>query len=95
MEYLQLGHITPVRPVKIFGAADVREAFRYMQKGQHIGRIGISIRNSSDNSELAFDTTNVAREVELNDASSYLLVGGLGGLGRAMELGWCSTMPKS
>ena len=56
-----------------------------MQKGQHIGRIGISIPHPRGQTGLAFETTKRARPITFNGSASYLLVGGLGGLGRAIS----------
>lgn len=55
-----------------------------MQKGLHIGKIGISLRPSHDVHDISFSTTPRARTMAFNSSASYLLVGGLGGLGRAI-----------
>lgn len=47
-DYYAKGCTTPIRPARIFPAAQTQDAFRYMQKGQHIGRIGISIPYPED-----------------------------------------------
>ena len=80
VEYYQQGHITPIRPMRIFDAAQVAEAFRYMQKGQHIGKIVVSIPQKSSQLE----TIATKQDLRLRAGSAYLLVGGLGGLGRAV-----------
>ena len=67
--------------MSVFKGSKVEEAFRYMQKGQHIGKIVISIDQKSD----PFPITTSAQELRLRDDKSYLLVGGLGGLGRAIS----------
>ncbi|KAL0942745.1 polyketide synthase [Colletotrichum truncatum] len=86
VEAYEAGHILPIRPIEVFSAAKVREAFRYMQQGLHMGKIVISIRDSNDGA-LGMDTSNVKRKqvVHLDESASYLLVGGLGGLGRAVS----------
>ncbi|KAI2465872.1 fatty acid synthase S-acetyltransferase [Annulohypoxylon bovei var. microspora] len=85
LEFYEKGLTTSIKPLKIFPADEAADAFRYMQKGQHIGRIGISIRNSPEDSEIHFETTRRPRPVNFNSSASYLLVGGLGGLGRAIS----------
>ncbi|OTA56526.1 fatty acid synthase S-acetyltransferase [Hypoxylon sp. EC38] len=85
LEYYEKGLTTSIQPLKIFPAVETADAFRYMQKGQHIGRIGISLRNSVEDHEIHFDTTKRARPISFNSSASYLLVGGLGGLGRAIS----------
>lgn len=85
LEYYEKGLTTSITPLKIFPASETADAFRYMQKGQHIGRVGISIRNSAGDREIHFDTTKRTRPINFNSSASYLLVGGLGGLGRAIS----------
>lgn len=84
MDLYQQGHISPIRPTKAFDAASTGEAFLYMQKGQHIGRICITMRNDLEQSQLPTNILKRPRALELKDAASYLLVGGLGGLGRSV-----------
>lgn len=52
-----------------------------MQKGQHIGKITISIPHEAD----TFETTKRTLPITFSSSASYLLVGGLGGLGRAIS----------
>ncbi|KAL8969458.1 MAG: hypothetical protein Q9183_001983 [Haloplaca sp. 2 TL-2023] len=78
--------ILPIRPVKVFDAPATRDAFRYMQRGQHIGRICISIRESPAKTSLETCVQNPQKAPVIHDTAAYLLVGGLGGLGRAVSL---------
>ena len=55
-----------------------------MQKGQHIGKITISIPHATRNPD-TFETTKRALPITFRSSASYLLVGGLGGLGRAIS----------
>ncbi|KAF3480301.1 polyketide synthase [Arthroderma uncinatum] len=82
--YLQGGHITPIRPKKAFNASQVEDAFRYMQQGLHLGKIVISIRNTDGDLKIDTASVKVTKELNLDSGASYLLVGGLGGLGRAV-----------
>lgn len=73
------GDIHPIRPVTTFDAANVEDAYRYMQQGQHVGKIVIKFPQQ--------DTLPLAPTVpepSFKDGSSYLLVGGTGGLGKAI-----------
>lgn len=55
---------------------------RFMQKGNHIGKIIVTMSETSE--ELS---ARSAKPVfELNHQASYLLVGGLGGLGQAIAV---------
>ncbi|KAI0172149.1 fatty acid synthase S-acetyltransferase [Hypoxylon sp. FL1284] len=85
LKYYEKGLTTSIQPVKVFQASEAADAFRYMQKGQHIGRVGISLRNSVEDREIHFDTAKRARLATFPGSASYLLVGGLGGLGRAIS----------
>ena len=81
MEFYRQGSIGPIKPMKFFHAAHIIDAFKYMQKGQHIGKIVVTM--PKDPQEL--DMTAVQQELRLRPDASYLLVGGLGGLGRAIS----------
>lgn len=67
--------------MKVFDATQIVEAFRYMQKGQHIGKIVVAMPEDPKGLEV----TAVKQELVLRPDASYLLVGGLGGLGRAIS----------
>ena len=80
MAFYQLGNIKPIRPVALFDASQVQDAFRYMQKGQHIGKIVVKMpQNARD-----LSVRPTAWSLDLRSNASYLLIGGLGGLGRAV-----------
>ncbi|KAL9097197.1 MAG: hypothetical protein Q9165_000624 [Trypethelium subeluteriae] len=77
----QQGLIGPINPMKIFEATHVADAFRYLQKGQHIGKIVVTMpANHRD-----LQPTPMKQELRLKPDKSYLLTGGLGGLGRAIS----------
>ncbi|KAM4058125.1 KR domain-containing protein [Hirsutella rhossiliensis] len=84
LEFYQRGSISPL-PVKVFPAAQTQDAFRFMEKGQHIGRVGISIKPSGD-ADAGFDTGKMARKISFSESAAYLMVGGLGGIGRAVSV---------
>ncbi|KXT04055.1 hypothetical protein AC578_4908 [Pseudocercospora eumusae] len=88
LKYCVQGLTTPVRPNKVFPATQTHDAFRYMQKGQHIGRVCISIPHNTApavESTTNFETTRRVATVAFNPHASFLMVGGLGGLGRAIS----------
>ncbi|CAK3821415.1 polyketide synthase [Lecanosticta acicola] len=86
LDYYVQGLTTPVRPNKVFPASQTQDAFRYMQKGQHIGRVCISIPHkpwpSRETAEM--ETSRTTGTIAFGSQASYLMVGGLGGLGRAI-----------
>lgn len=65
---------------KSFEAKNITDAFRFMQKGQHIGKVVVAL--PEDTSSLP--STPAPPTVSFNSAATYLLVGGLGGLGRSL-----------
>ncbi|KAL8992696.1 MAG: hypothetical protein Q9169_006904 [Polycauliona sp. 2 TL-2023] len=80
IQFYTQGHIKPISPIKVYQAAQVEDAMRYMQKGQHIGKIVVGMPEKA--SELA--ATPTAKKLSLRPDVSYLFVGGLGGLGRSI-----------
>ncbi|KAJ8122347.1 hypothetical protein ONZ43_g1436 [Nemania bipapillata] len=78
----------------MFAASKIQDAFRYMQKGQHIGRIGLCLKSTvmeNGSNEVTtvqqdFEPALRPRQLVFGENASYLLVGGLGGLGRAIAL---------
>lgn len=77
-QYYAEGHIKPIQPIHAFPAQKISDAFRHMQKGQHIGKIVIVM--PEDPMELP--ATIIPQTMGLSNTSTYLLVGGLGGLGK-------------
>ncbi|KAL6237837.1 hypothetical protein BDW75DRAFT_237890 [Aspergillus navahoensis] len=73
--------LVPIRPVKVYEAAEVVDAFRYMQQGIHMGKI--LVRMPEDPSSLSVSPGE--SPFSFRPDASYLLVGGLGGLGRSVS----------
>ncbi|SPJ72405.1 related to polyketide synthase [Fusarium torulosum] len=84
VQYYREGHIQPINPVTVYNADDIGDCFLYMQKGQHIGKIVVSME-SNDGKGPKASTATKQHNYRFNPAASYLLVGGLGGLGRAVS----------
>ncbi|KAL7916704.1 polyketide synthase [Trichoderma velutinum] len=84
VEFYNQGHITPIRPIQIFDAESAQEAFRVMQQGSHLGKLVISLRHSDSRLKIDTQATIAIREPKLEHSASYLLAGGLGGLGRSI-----------
>ena len=75
------GHIQPIRPMAVFEAHDVEQSFQYLQKGDHIGKA--IVRFPDDISRLPSIPRGSALTFDPN--ASYLLTGGLGGLGKSVS----------
>jgi NAD(P)-dependent dehydrogenase (short-subunit alcohol dehydrogenase family)/acyl carrier protein len=84
LEFYNKGFISPL-PTTIFSAAQTQDAFRFMEKGQHIGRVGVSIKQAEGETDLGVETTKRTLTIAFNESASYLMVGGLGGIGRAVS----------
>ncbi|PYH88738.1 polyketide synthase [Aspergillus ellipticus CBS 707.79] len=78
-QLLETRRIRPVHPLTVYPISAIEKAFRTMQAGQHMGKIVISV-----------DPQDLVPVVErpppfaLRPDASYLIVGGLGGIGRAL-----------
>ncbi|KAF7193808.1 Highly reducing polyketide synthase FUM1, partial [Pseudocercospora fuligena] len=84
LEYLEKGLIKPVVIAKTFDACFVADALRFMFPGNHIGRIGVRIRDQESGRTFVKNITASNTKLQLDPAGAYLLAGGLGGLGRAV-----------
>jgi hypothetical protein len=80
MDFYRQGFIQPIKPIKVFEAAKIEDTFRYMQKGVHIGKIVVKM--PEDPRDL--QSKAVMKDIFLRPDASYLLIGGLGGLGQAI-----------
>ena len=81
VDFYEQGHIKPIAPVTAFDAAKAEEAFRYMQQGAHIGKIIVNIPQGPSKLPVAA----IRQKLQLRGDVTYLLAGGLGGLGRAVS----------
>ncbi|CAL8129073.1 unnamed protein product [Orchesella dallaii] len=82
-----LNDLTPLLEMKVvkpiphirFDALNVREALHYMQKAKHIGKVVCTLPDfKTENGELKVNTPMFNKE------STYLITGGLGGIGFAV-----------
>lgn len=87
MEYYRQGKIKPLRVAEVVKAADIIESFRCVQLGQHIGKVIVEIRDVEGRSQVGdIVRSPVRKTTSLDKNGSYLIVGGLGGLGRAVSV---------
>lgn len=75
------GGVKPIRPIKYFDAAQVEDAFRFMQRGEHMGKIVVKMPVNNT----VLPAVPMSKELILRPDASYLMVGGLGGLGQAVS----------
>lgn len=81
MQLYQQGLIQPIAPITTYSSQSILEAFRYMQRAQHIGKIVITMPEEVE--ELY--ASPARKTLHLEPDYAYLLVGGLGGLGRSIS----------
>jgi acyl transferase domain-containing protein/NADPH:quinone reductase-like Zn-dependent oxidoreductase/ubiquinone/menaquinone biosynthesis C-methylase UbiE len=79
LDLLEEKVIQPIQPVTVYPISEIQRAFRTMQAGKHLGKIIIK-PNEGD----LVKVLPQKQAVKLQPQYSYLLVGGLGGLGRSI-----------
>ncbi|KAJ5920923.1 Fum1p [Penicillium verhagenii] len=82
LEWYKQGKITPIRPVTVFPAADISAAFRHMQQGSHMGKVVVDMQEVTKSSP---HLQSGISEIRFLGNASYLLVGGLGGIGKTLS----------
>ncbi|KAE9379717.1 polyketide synthase [Stipitochalara longipes BDJ] len=78
-DLLMKGVIRPIHPITVFEIGEIEKAFRLMQTGDHMGKIVIRM---SDESHVRYTPPPPVISV-LGDAT-YVLAGGVGGVGREL-----------
>ncbi|KAL9122555.1 MAG: hypothetical protein Q9187_000886 [Circinaria calcarea] len=84
MEYFRHGYLQPIPLAQVSPAFEMPESFRLMQQSKHIGKMVVELRNSQGKLLISDIQASQKRPVTLDDSAAYLLVGGLGGLGRSI-----------
>ncbi|PMD30149.1 hypothetical protein L207DRAFT_592910 [Hyaloscypha variabilis F] len=78
--------IKAISPARLFGPNEIQDAFTFMQPGSHIGKVIVEFpqdfKSAITETQLAQNIT----QIDFDPLGSYLLVGGLGGLGRAIAV---------
>ena len=78
----RLGALKIVHPVTVFDYTDIQTAFRTIQNGLHSGKLILQASKNSIIPALPHDT----HPLTLRPDATYVLVGGLGGLGRGLAI---------
>lgn len=82
-QLVEQGHLTPAFPLKSYQAGQVEDIFRVMQQGRHTGKAVLSFAGAEDDTRAPV-FQRAADLFRLDPAATYLLVGGMGGLGRSL-----------
>jgi NADPH:quinone reductase-like Zn-dependent oxidoreductase/aryl carrier-like protein len=82
-ELQRKGITWPVKPIVAYPISEVESAFRLMQTGKHLGKVVLSFADEQQ----TVSVLNQRRDqsLYLDPNASYILVGGLGGLGRSLS----------
>jgi NADPH:quinone reductase-like Zn-dependent oxidoreductase/NADP-dependent 3-hydroxy acid dehydrogenase YdfG len=88
--FFEQGFVKPIPTFMNVPAVDVVDAFRHMQKGTHIGKFIVNMPD--DFSHLRVDANEPS--LRLRDDATYLLVGGLDGVGRSIASWFVSNGAK-
>ncbi|KAM7211167.1 putative polyketide synthase [Rhypophila decipiens] len=84
VKLLSDGKLSPVYPIQIFPASDIQTAFRTLQSGKTSGKIVVDFTAGDGTVEAMLENKPRLR---LDADATYLIAGGLGGLGRNVA-GW-------
>ncbi|KAE8380488.1 hypothetical protein BDV26DRAFT_135722 [Aspergillus bertholletiae] len=82
MDLLREGKVHEINPITTFPISQIEDAFRMMQAGKHLGKLIIQ----ANPTDLVKVLPKQEDSLQLRADASYLLVGGLGGLGRATSV---------
>ncbi|TVY75062.1 Highly reducing polyketide synthase gloL [Fusarium oxysporum f. sp. cubense] len=77
IELYQTGRIGPLNPCAVFEAANIQEAFHRLQDGTHIGKVVVKLPTNSS----SIVANPRVTKLRFRSNASYLLTGGMGGLG--------------
>ncbi|OHF03980.1 polyketide synthase [Colletotrichum orchidophilum] len=92
VDLYEKGLIQPVEPAKTFACPAIEDAFRYLLKGTHIGKVVIQM---AERNEEALCVTPTPPIPKFHDQATYVLVGGMGGLGSTIARWMVSHGAKS
>ncbi|KAF7596902.1 hypothetical protein BBP40_011947 [Aspergillus hancockii] len=81
LRYIEQGLLEPIKPIRVFPAKEVEQAFRHMQSGQHIGKVLLQMPEKTE--ELPHKP--YGDFLEFSAEACYLIIGGLGGIGRVVS----------
>ncbi|KAG8157399.1 hypothetical protein KVR01_012783 [Diaporthe batatas] len=81
---IRQGSLKPVTPVMRYPVSQVEGAFRLMQAGKHRGKIVLDFEKRSSNETIPM-AKSIHAVARLSPEATYVLVGGLGGLGRSLS----------
>jgi zearalenone synthase (highly reducing iterative type I polyketide synthase) len=82
------GVLRPAQPVTMYPVGRVEEAFRTMQQGKHLGKMVLSFTADNGRAPILYRAKD---SLKLDPNATYLIVGGLGGLGRSLAMEFAAS----
>ncbi|KAF2419578.1 putative polyketide synthase [Tothia fuscella] len=82
MDLIGQGHIKAPQPISVYGMGDLEKVLRIMSSGKHMGKMVLVPRAE----EKALVMPPPLPPTRLKHNATYLLAGGLGGIGRALAI---------
>ena len=79
-ELIREGTVSLVKPTTVYKYSEIEKAFRLMQQGKHMGKIVLKV----DPDDLVPVIPRNPHPLTLDANATYVLAGGLGGIGRAL-----------
>ncbi|KAI8626908.1 acyl transferase domain-containing protein [Xylariaceae sp. FL1651] len=80
------GYMKKIVPTKVFSGDRIQDAFHHVRQNGHGENVVIRLRASDQSPQLGGDIARRKRMPVFDSSASYLLVGGLGGIGRAVAV---------
>lgn len=80
------GRIAPIAAVQSFLASEVTAAFTNLREGQGIGKTVVQIRPEAGGAAHVSSSVRSVQPVTLDPKGSYIIVGGVGGIGRQVAV---------
>ncbi|KAE8372689.1 hypothetical protein BDV26DRAFT_273649 [Aspergillus bertholletiae] len=78
-DLLSENKISPPQPIHVYGVGEVEQAFRYLQSGKNTGKTVVELRRD----DLVKTTVKMRRAWIFDTNATYVIAGGLGGIGRS------------
>lgn len=73
------GALRTIEPLTVFAATDVEQAFKFLEDPGHIGKVAVNMAPST-----SLIVSPSPKHLALDSEGTYILTGGVGGLGRAV-----------
>lgn len=76
---LDEGRLRHIEPLTVFSVNDVEKAFRFLDDASHIGKVALNVAP-----DISLNLTPHLKRISFDSSGSYILTGGVGGLGRSI-----------